>query len=192
MCCVTADQPVEQCDDGNQIEDDECGNDCEINCRRNADCPEGACVDGQCVNQCVDPDDDDDPDNDDGGDGGDPVSNCPDAYPLCRENDPIVNMDNPPCPNNFRAEMSSTTGCGQTNTGTCYRCVPNICPAIPAECQSFCSKTFCTTGCCGKDPATGQCGCNAMPTQQGSLPMQENFLTRLMAQQVPGVFNLLP
>jgi hypothetical protein len=46
---------VEECDDGNRVDGDACGNDCRINCRENADCPEGACVEGQCVDQCVAP-----------------------------------------------------------------------------------------------------------------------------------------
>ena len=57
VCCLNpdVDVPLEQCDDGNQIDTDECGNDCLVNCQKNADCPEGACVNGQCVDQCAEP-----------------------------------------------------------------------------------------------------------------------------------------
>lgn len=57
VCCggIGPDIPVEECDDGNRVDDDACGNDCRINCRVNADCPEGACVNGQCVDQCAAP-----------------------------------------------------------------------------------------------------------------------------------------
>jgi hypothetical protein len=55
VCCgnvLAGGQPLEQCDDGNRVDGDACGNDCQLNCVANADCPEGACVAGQCVDQC--------------------------------------------------------------------------------------------------------------------------------------------
>lgn len=57
VCCsgTVSDDPVEECDDGNRVDGDACSNDCQVNCRVNADCPEGACVNGQCVDQCADP-----------------------------------------------------------------------------------------------------------------------------------------
>ena len=127
-----------------------------------------------------------------GGDAGeDPATGCPAAYPLCQENDPIRGIDHQDCPDFLHPVMGSANGCGTTGTGRCYKCVPDICAAVPAECQAFCSNTNCTTGCCGKDPATGQCGCNAMPIRQGALP-QSNFLMRIMAQELPSRFKLLP
>ncbi len=195
VCCSGGDNqpdgPVEQCDDGNQIDGDACGNDCEINCTKNSDCPEGACVNGQCVDQCVEPDPGDGGANAGGDAGNPPAQGCDAAFPLCQENDPIVGIDNQPCPAFHHVEMASGGSCGTTGTGKCYRCIPDICAAVPIDCVSFCSATLCTTGCCGKDPATGQCGCNAMPSPQGSLPTND-FLSRLMAQQVPGSFRLLP
>ncbi len=56
VCCASDDTPdLEECDDGNRVDDDACGNDCRVNCSINADCPEGACVDGECVDQCAAP-----------------------------------------------------------------------------------------------------------------------------------------
>jgi len=69
VCCTIVDEPVEECDDGNRVDGDACGNDCSINCSANADCPEGACVAGQCVDQCVAPDND----------GEEPIPNGPSA-----------------------------------------------------------------------------------------------------------------
>lgn len=55
VCCAGAvtDAELEQCDDGNRVDDDGCNNECKINCDANVDCPEGACVEGQCEDVCA-------------------------------------------------------------------------------------------------------------------------------------------
>lgn len=130
VCCgnVITQDAVEQCDDGNRIDGDACGNDCQINCKGDADCPEGACVDGQCVAQCVAPD----PDPDPTGGGSDPLigRGCPATYPYCGvvggatvNNGGLTGS----CPAGQKRDWdpAGVTGCALTTGTTCFRCVPD-------------------------------------------------------------------
>lgn len=196
VCCsggdTQPDGPVEECDDGNQIDDDACGNDCEINCAKNSDCPEGACVNGKCVDQCVEPEaecgngdveagEQCDDGNLDPGDTCDPTCKIPCGAPggecaTCGNGNVEAGEQ---CDD---GNTSGDDGCGAT-------CQLNNCPVHHAG-------VTCTAGTAcpaGAQPEIGLCSggvCCKSNGPSGSVPV--DFLSRLMAQQLPRSFKLLP
>lgn len=126
VCCTTVDQPVEECDDGNRVDGDACGNDCRINCSAHSDCPEGACVEGQCVDQCVAPDDGDDDGGDDGDNNGEEViGQCPASFPLCGTANGDGGAPAATCPDGtFLVWLQDGVTCNQgQGDGRCYGCM---------------------------------------------------------------------